>query len=268
MNKISFFFLALLLAGCSKDYNTVVDVPVQNFQVSAVGTINSYTYNPTAPDIVIKVKLSATEGVNSVYCDVYKPDNKLLNTNHLELLDNGNLSANGDSVSGDNIYSNKLGMQDTYANGNYNVKYYASMKDGSDVLVAQQVIAFDNGQNNIAPVISSLVMPDTVQTGNKFTFTVQASDSNGLTDISQVYYELFDPSGSKIVNSKGISKFPLSDSGDSSNSGDLVANDGIFTNNLTFPNNPQYTGDWVFKFHAVDSGGKISNEISKTVTVK
>ena len=33
MNKISFLLIALLMAGCSKDYNNVVDVPVTNFQV-------------------------------------------------------------------------------------------------------------------------------------------------------------------------------------------------------------------------------------------
>jgi len=267
MNKISFLFIVLLMAGCSKDYNNVVDVPVTNFQVSAVGTVNTFNYTPSDSILTLNIKFSSIEGVKSVFCDINTPDDKPLNNGHIELLDNGENSANGDSVSGDNIFSNKFTMSSSFSHGNYDINYYITLNDGSEKLVAQQIIKYDNGQSNIAPVISNLVMPDTVQFDQSFTFSVQAIDSNGAGDISQVYYELYKPDGTKISNSQGISKFPLSDSGDTITSGDITANDGVYTNKLTFPSG-QPAGDWVFKFHAIDTGAKISNEISKTVTVK
>jgi len=267
MNKISFLLIVLLMAGCSKDYNNVVDVPVTNFQVSAVGTVNTFNYTPSDSILTLNIKFSSIEGVKSVFCDINTPDDKPLNNGHIELLDNGDNSTNRDSVSGDNIFSNKFTMSSSFSNGNYDINYYITLNDGSEKLVAQQIIKYDNGQSNIAPVISNLVMPDTVQFDQSFTFSVQAIDSNGAGDISQVYYELYKPDGTKISNSQGISKFPLSDSGDTASSGDTTANDGVYTNKLTFPSG-QPAGDWVFKFHAIDTGAKISNEISKTVTVK
>jgi len=261
MNKISFLLIALLMAGCSKDYNNVVDVPVTNFQLSAVGTVNSFNYTPSDSILTLNIKFSSTEGIKSVFCDINTPDDKPLNNGHIELLDNG------DSVSGDNIFSNKFTMSSGFSNGNYGINYYITLDDGSEKLVAQQIMKYDNGQSNIAPVISDLVMPDTVQFDRSFTFSVQAIDSNGAGDISQVYYELYKPDGTKISNSQGISKFPLSDSGDTITSGDITANDGVYTNKLTFPSG-QPAGDWVFKFYAIDTRVKISNEISKTVTVK
>jgi len=269
MNKISFLLIALFIAGCGKDFNSVVDVPVANFQVSAVGTPNSYNFNPADSAIILNISFASIDGVDAVFCDIYGPNNKLLNTGHIDLLDNGNISENGDSVSGDDAFSGKYYMSSFFVNGNYNVLYYAALQDGSEKQVAQQIIKYNNGQSNIAPVISNLVMPDTVQFNQSFTFSVRASDPNGAADIAQVYYELFKPDGSQIVNSQGISKFPLSDSGDTASSGDATANDGVYTNKLSFPAGAGLpSGDWVFKFHAVDAGSKLSNELSKTVTVK
>ncbi len=162
MNKISFLLIALLIAGCSKDYNNVVDVPVTNFQVMSVGTVNSFNFTPSDSILVLKIKFSSIEGVKSVYCDINTPDDKPLNNGHIELLDNGDISANRDSVSGDNIFSNKFTMSSAFSNGNYGINYYITSNDGSEKLVAQQVIKYDNGQSNIAPVISNLIMPDTV----------------------------------------------------------------------------------------------------------
>jgi len=157
MNKISFLLFALLIAGCSKDYNNVVNVSVTNFQVLAVGTVNSFNYTPTDSILTLKIKFSSTEGVKSVYCDINTPDDKPLNNGHIELLDNGDNSANRDSVSGDNIFSNKFTMSSTFLNGNYGINYYITSNDGSEKLVAQQIIKYDNGQSNIAPVISDII---------------------------------------------------------------------------------------------------------------
>lgn len=267
MKKVFPVFLLIFFIGCEKDYNNVVDVQVNTLQVSSVTVINSFNYNPADSLITVSLKFQSIEGLSSVSFDIYRPGNSKINTSPVELFDNGNLSANGDSANGDMQYSNKFPMSRYYENGIYAIRYFANLTDGTARNVAEQNFTYNNGQNNIAPVISNLIMTDTVSLNQSFTFLVTASDANGLSDILQVYYELFKPDGTKITNSQGISKFPLVDNGDTANTGDVTTGDGVFTNKLTFPAS-QPTGNWNFKFHAEDKGGKLSNEITKTLVVK
>jgi hypothetical protein len=108
-------------------------------------------------------------------------------------------------------------------------------------------------------------MADTVNINQQFTFSVVVSDSNGLSDIVQVYYELFRPDSSQVSNSQGISKFPLADDGEHGN--DLIAGDGIYTMFLTIPLG-QTLGVWRFEFEAKDRSNKLSNKLIHTLVVK
>ena len=72
-------------------------------------------------------------------------------------------------------------------------------------------------------------MPLTINKNVRFSFSLAVSDPNGLSDIKSVYYEVKDPSGNKISNSQGISKFPLFDDGKTSDNSDITGNDGIFS---------------------------------------
>jgi len=265
MNKISFLLFALLIAGCSKDYNNVVNVSVTNFQVLAVGTVNSFNYTPTDSILTLKIKFSSTEGVKSVYCDINTPDDKPLNNGHIELLDNGDNSANRDSVSGDNIFSNKFTMSSTFLNGNYGINYYITSNDGSEKLVAQQIIKYDNGQSNIAPVISDIIVdPDTITVTDTVAIltSVKAIDKNGQDDIEKVYFIVYKPDGT--TNNFQIEMF---DDGNVLTNGDQTAGDGIYSRIIQVDQN-NAKGTYTFKFRAKDRGAKFSNEISKEVVIQ
>lgn len=264
MNKISFLLIALLFAGCSKDFNNIVEVPVSNFQVSAVGTVNVFNFNPSDSTLTLKIKFSSVEGVSSVYCDIYTPDGKLLNSGHVNLLDNGDISAYGDSLKGDNIFSNKFKMSSVFTNGNYNVKYFAALQDGSEKLVAQQVLIYDNGQSNIPPVISDVVVnPDTVVATGPVAIqtSVNVVDQNGQNDIAKVYFIVYKPD-----STTNNSQVELFDDG-SLQHGDQAAGDGTFSLIIQV-DQTNMKGTYIFKFRAIDRGGKLSNEINKEVVIQ
>ncbi|HKI79616.1 MAG TPA: hypothetical protein VKA26_13840 [Ignavibacteriaceae bacterium] len=266
MKKIIPSLLLLIIFGCNKDYNNVIDVPISNIQVLSVSTANSFIYNSADSLITININFKFVTGLTAVYFDVYNPELIKVNSDQLELYDNGN-STNGDLTEGDNIYSNKFPMSMYYLSGEYVVKYFYKDNSGNIYQSAQQNFTYSNGQNNVAPIISNLVMPDTANFDQSITFSVQAFDSNGAGDINNVYYEFFKPDGTQIINSSGVSKFSLYDNGDTSGAGDSIANDGIFSAKLTFPSG-QTAGSWTFKFRAVDRGNKFSNEISKILIVQ
>ena len=260
MKKILFLLLLTAFFGCEKKYNNVVQPKSTNFQVVSISPIDTVTYNSSDSLVTFSLTFSSVEGIGSVYLYVYGPGNNKLNDAEFYLEPDN-------STSQVNDYSAKYPMSRYYPNGKYNVEYFVNLDDGSTTRVGEQNFQYKNGQNNVPPVISNLNMPDTVSIGQKFVFSVIASDSNGMGDIAQVYFELYKPDGTLSVNSQNISKFPLYDDGNFQIDSDITAGDGIFTTNLTFPTG-QPTGDWTFKFHAVDRAGALSNEISKTVTVK
>lgn len=260
MKKILLLLCLVAFAGCEKKYDNIIQPKPLNFQVTSINQISSVTYNPADSLVKFYIAFNSVEGVQSVFLDIYSPNYNKLNSAPVTL-------SPDNSFSGGNYYSAKFPLSKYYSSGNYTVKYFVTLSDGSTRQVAEQSFKYSNGQNNSAPVISNLVMPDTVSFDQQFIFSVSAADSNGLSDISQVYYELYRPDNSPVINSQGISKFPLSDKGDTQASGDVTAGDGIFTNKLTIPTGQQ-TGNWTFKFHAVDLSGALSNELSKKLTVK
>ncbi len=105
--------------------------------------------------------------------------------------------------------------------------------DGNNNEVALTSFYFNNGQDNVAPFISNLNMPDTLQAGETIRFTVEVSDSNGLNDVEFVFYEAYDPDGNRVVNSQGIYQFPMFDDG---NNGDITAGDGIYIGDTDLSN--------------------------------
>src|SRR3990167_2833009 len=95
------FYIVILLfaflSGCEKDFDEVIDSAASDFQVT--GT-NSYPYNTfryVQGDslITIYLSLSSSDGIASVFCDIFASDESKLNGNPFSLLDNGS-STNGD----------------------------------------------------------------------------------------------------------------------------------------------------------------------------
>ncbi len=261
MKKLFLLLIPILLGGCKKNFNGIVDNQPTSYQVKDIITADQFTYAPYDSLITISITLNSPVNVKSVFANVYDPDNNLLNNSPVELSNNGN------TTNGGNTYSNKFPLSHYYPKGTYQIQYFITDNSNNTNLAAVHSFVYDNGQANASPVISNLVMPDSVSFGESFIFSVAASDSNGLNDILTVFYKLYRPDGSLVTNAQGISEYPLSDNGDFSITGDDKANDGIYTNKLTFPSG-QPAGTWKFEFQAKDRSGLYSNIITHNIIVK
>ncbi len=260
--------LILLIVGCQKDFNNVVDSSQpENYRVIGVYTPAQFTYNPGDSLITISAQLNTSANIQKVVFNILSSDQTQLNNSPVQLFDNGNLSQNGDTVKGDLVYSNKFPLSHYYPKGSYEIEIYISGNSGNTTLAAVHSFNFNNGQANVPPVLSGLSMPDTVSFGVSFIFSIKASDQNGLSDISTVFYKLYRPDGTMVTNSQGISEYPLSDNGDYSVTGDITAGDGTYTNKLQFPSG-QPTGSWKFTFQAKDKSGALSNIVTHNLVVK
>jgi hypothetical protein len=259
--------LLFIFVGCEKDYDTVIENYIPDFQVKLVSPSDSIQYNPVDSLITIRIAFNSASSIQSVYCDVYAADNSKLNSSPLSLLDNGNI-ANGDVTANDGSFANKIPLSESYPNGIYNIKYFVTDKSNSTNQVALGTFKFNNGQANIAPVISNLILVDSVNVGIDFVFSVLVTDQNGYNDINKVYFELYRPDGTVVKDGNGNSKFDLYDDGDFTVRGDQTAGDGIFSFKNSFLNDAStQRGFWRFEFEAIDRGNKLSNKIIKSVKV-
>ena len=256
MQKSLFLLIPLILWGCEKSFDNVIDVSNDNYQVTFVTHKDSYDLkNPGDSILTTRIKFTRLSQLGQVFFDVIASDNSVLNPAPIEMFD----------IS-DNFFSAQFELKREYPSGKYTLNFTAKGMNGERRLVATSSFYFNNGQDNIAPIVSNLIMPDSLQVGETILFTIEASDSNGLSDIEIVFYETFDPNGVQVVNSQGVSQFPMFDDGNTSANGDVTAGDGIYTVVLTFPATA-LQGDWRFEFQARDRSKLLSNKIIHNIIV-
>lgn len=265
--KIYFFstlFISLLLISCEQEFDNSIENFIPSYQAVSVTPTNSIKFNPSDSLITVTVKINSTSTVQNVYCDIFSSDGKKLNQNFLELFDNG-LPAYGDLTISDGIFSNKFPLSRAYPNGAYSIKYYVLDKSNSIKLIATATFNYDNGQNNVPPIISDvLVDPDTavVTTSQVILISLKASDPNGLSDIEKVYFVVYRPNGTTTG-----AQNTMYDDGNLSLHGDQVAGDGVYSLIIQIDASNQ-KGTYRFEFAARDRGGAISNIINYNVLIQ
>ncbi len=256
--------LVLGLVGCEKEYTSIVENNIPDFQVKLVAPSDSIRYNPVDSLITIRIEFNSGLNIQNVFCDVYAADNNKINTSPLALLDNGKIE-NGDISANDGSYANKIALSETYPNGIYNIKYFVTDNSSTTKQVALGTFKFDNGQANFAPVISDdIVNPDSaVVTDTTIILTsLKVSDQNGLSDIDKVYFVVYRPNGT-TSNTQNL----MYDDGNLAQHGDQTAGDGIYSLIISI-NSTNTKGTYRLEFQAKDRGGKLSNIINHSLLIQ
>lgn len=258
MRKAYFLVIPLLIWGCEKTYDNLIDTSTENFQVSSVVGIKDTVDLKEPEDSLLSLRLIFTSKseVNKSYFDIYASDNTRLNSSPVEMQEMT-----------ENIFENQFLLKRENPIGNYTVRFSASGLDGKSKQVAVSSFYFNNGQDNVPPVISDLVIPGTIARGVSFIFSVTAIDSNGLNDIRSVYFVLYRPDNSVVEENPGDTLFSMHDDGNFEVFGDEFENDGIFSFKNSFGDSSQ-TGNWKFLFQAKDRSNSLSNTIEHFLFVQ
>lgn len=262
---ILFNLLAILLVwGCEKNYDNVIDNSVNTYQVNSIEPIQDILYNNQDSSITVNISFSNVGGIAEVYASVIDPVRATIN--NFRLYDNGSF-LNNDLVANDLVYSNYFFLGQQNLSGRYQIDFSVVETGGSVKKVGVQYFNYDNNIANVPPIISDLDLIDTISRGEVFIFTIKAIDSNGMADIKKVYFELFRPDGSIVIDSRtGLTEFQMFDDGNLEVYGDAIENDGIFSFKNLFGSTAQI-GAWKFVFHAIDLSNSVSNGIEKIVVV-
>jgi hypothetical protein len=255
MQKSLFLIIPLLLWGCEQTFDGVIDVSTENYQVTSVTHADSLDLkNPGDSVLTARIKFTGESQLRQVFFDVIASDNSVLNPLPIEMFDISN-----------NLFSAQYILKRENPNGTYILNFTAKGTSSESKLVATSSFEFNNGQDNLPPVISNTVIePDTaVVNDTTVIFTsVEAMDPNGANDIVEVYFVVYKPDGS--TNNIEVSLF---DDGNTTENGDLVAGDGIYSR-LIQVNQANEKGIYRFEFQAKDRLGELSNIINHFVLIQ
>ncbi|GAB6281492.1 MAG: hypothetical protein STSR0008_02320 [Ignavibacterium sp.] len=269
MKKIIVIILTavFLFSSCEKDFDNIIDVAVNSYQVNSIYQIKDFTYSDIDTSIIIKISFDDIKSINSVWANVISSTNERINYDPIFLLDNGK-SENKDEVANDKIFTNYFILRDDLPNGNFTVEYFVEETSNSTSNIQKKIgsqnFIFDNGKENFSPVLSNLNAPDTVTLIGEsvlIPLSINASDSNGLNDIKEVYFITYRPNGTTDG-----SKTYLYDNGNAKN-GDEIADDGIFSQIIVFTSS-NTKGQWRFDFQAIDRKNKLSNIIQHYIVIQ
>lgn len=254
------YFIAILLfaflSGCEKDFDNLIDIPHDNFQIISIAGIKDTIDLKNPPDSLLNLRVTFSSGslVRSVYFDVYSSENKIINSSSVEMV-----------PAGSNIFEKLFILSSNNPIGNYRIVFSVMGGSGINKQAAISNFYFNNGQDNLPPVISNTVIePDTViVTQPTVIFTsVEAADPNGLNDIAEVYFIVYRPDGTT-----NNAKVFLFDDGNTLQNGDVSAGDGIFSRLIEVDEN-NAKGTYRFEFQARDRSGELSNIISHLILIQ
>ena len=257
MGKVLLLLIPLLIWGCEQTYDNVIDTSTENYQVALIDRVKDSIDLKLPGDSLLTPRIIFTDqsNVNKVYFSVYNPDNLPLNSTQIEMEEVSN-----------NRFEGQYILTSSYPNGNYSMKFSVTGFNGNNKLVATRQFYFNNGQDNVPPVISNLFCPDSITRGVSFVFSVVSFDSNGRSDIFSTFFSLYRPDGSVVEESPGDIYFAMHDDGNLV-FGDTTANDGIYSFKNSFGDSSQ-TGNWRFVFQAIDRSNALSNIIEHYLNVE
>lgn len=259
-NYLILFCLALLF-GCDKIPSGVTETSESNYQVLGSEAPLSFKYFKGDSSFTVAIRLNPGGEVAKAWADLYSPDNDRLNKEPVILQDNGSAS-NGDSLKNDNVFSGRVDLAQSYPNGKYRIDYFVLSSDGITRKVAESSFNYDNNQINFPPVLSDLVMPDSVNAGEMFVFTIKVTDPNGLNDVKKVSFKFI-----RKENSTVSDPVDMWDDGNLEFHGDAVARDGIYSFKNSFSADVKgRTREFVFQ--AADRRDSLSNIISHNIYIK
>lgn len=264
--KILALLFLLLPQGCVRDVSDVIDskgsLPLLHSVFVVPDTLNSdtlivKTIRSSDDTLTTKIFLCAKAYIANSNEKIQTVRYRIQNDIDGSIFGEGMLfddGKNGDKQTNDSLYSSYVPLTFRRALvGKFWIQIWSTTSYGYSS--ATQIKPFYIVRNNHAPVISDLVMPDTVDTYQMKSFKIMLKvyDADGNDDILFVY---------RITQAGN--KYQLNDQG---LNGDIVAGNGVYTETIAW-SDPTAPKSDIYKFIAIDRSLDTSNVIIHPIIVK
>ena len=252
-----------VIPGCENRQGSIIDnsgfAPSISFARITPDTIHTEGIGPgRKPEDIIQVSFigqarvthpQGKDKISDVFCVVVNPSSDDIITS-VQMNDSG---SNSDLTPNDSIYSALVGFSIyRYQAGKFFVNFSSSSQN--DFQSQRITLPLIISRPNIAPILSDLQCPSSVNTSTDSTFVIslKAFDYDGQRDIKSVL----------MISSSG-KEFPLFDDG---THGDVKADNGIYTETFSVTPPPP-PGPYLFKFLAIDLSSDTSDVLTATITI-
>lgn len=241
----------LFIMACEEIPDETIDPMEGQINFSLIDAPERFVYNSEDSTLTLSAKIETAVRPIKAEIVIYSPSGSIIKNSPIELI----MNSEGD------IYSADIPFSRNDINGNYNVEYSLISEDKKKI-VGYHTIQYYNGQNNRAPMISELIMPDTVAVGQWFTFSVRVSDEDGQNDIRRVSFHFI-----RQENGSSSQEIQMWNDGNLQSHGDTTAGDQNYSFLNRFDQLPSGTKR-TFVFSAEDFSGAKSNIISHDIYIK
>lgn len=168
----------------------------------------------------------------------------------------------GDIIPKDGIYTGQINSE--FAKGQtglYWLRVKAVDKSENQSNELSSEIEVKSGVENLSPVLSNPVLPDTIllDSMRDFLTSVEVFDPQGLEDVVAVIYQVYPPT-QPVPSLEDTLK-------DDGTDGDLIPGDGTYSRRIDTSFARGQTGDFFFRFQAIDRAGNQSNPPVRLVKV-
>ncbi len=246
--------LFILVSSCEENFPVEIDDTVTNSVTPSIDSVR-VVYNDVSQRFFLEALLSDPQGLSNIDSVAYKA----FKTGRADSLTGAlnDSGINGDIIREDSHYSALLPLSLTDS-GLGSFRFVISAIDFESN--ASEEIELLLTISNFKPELSFISASESVVIGNNIFIEVAVTDSNGLSDIRKVVYDIFRKSDSTLILDD---TFVMRDDG---LFGDNISGDGIYS--VTQPTNPTgETGVFDFLITAEDFAGVKSDTLKVTVTL-
>ena len=246
--------LFILVSSCEENFPIEIDDSDTNSASPSIENVRA-VYNEISQRFFLEALLSDPQGLSNIESVTYKAFKIGRGDSLTGALNDSAVS--GDIIRGDGRYSALLPLSLTDS-GLGSFRFIISAIDFESNAAEESELLLDI--SNFKPELSFVSASDSVVIGNSIFIEVAVTDSNGLSDIRKVTYDIFRKSDSTLLQDD---TFVMRDDG---LFGDKILGDGIYS--VTQPTTPTGdTGVFDFLITAEDFAGLKSDTLIITVTL-
>jgi hypothetical protein len=245
-----------------------------------------YIFQVTAPDtfpwinneVVFSISVADSDGIDDIINVYFESQEVATGAKKFEsnLYNDGDITAHGDTVAGDSIYSAKLDSSfRVNKQGQYDLFFHVEDSYGEEYTFtpAHRIFVGNAGAQFVSiHVPTVMTKPPTPGDYNRELMTVEVSDPQGLADIDSVYFYSLKPDSTLANMGKPFllvdDGVPFNPSTRDPETGDLAAGDGIYSYSIIVYNNPQTNlGVYTFYIYIRDKAGNLTGPETRQIAI-
>lgn len=245
-----------------------------------------YIFQVTAPDtfpwinqeVVFSISVADSDGIDDIINVYFESQEVATGAKKFEanLYNDGDITAHGDTVAGDSIYSAKLDSSfRVNKQGQYDLLFHVedSYGEGFTYTPAHRIFVGNAGAKFVSIHVPTIMTkPPNPGDYNRELMTVEVSDPQGLADIDSVYFYSLKPDSTLANMGKPFllvdDGVPFNPSSRDPETGDLVAGDGIYSYSIIVYNNPQTNlGVYTFYIYIRDKAGNLTGPETRQIAI-